>query len=249
LIPLLASLLILAAAPQLSISQTQAEKLAEKIWQNECGRSLLGLTSWNKGEEHASLGIGHFIWFPAGQKSIFQETFPALIAFLEMEGIKVPGWLKKECPWKSEEEFRSKLHSQEMQELRNFLYETRTFQARFIAVRLEHTLEKMSVGLSKENKELLSHNFFRVASTSNGLYALSDYLNFKGEGISSTEQYQGEGWGLKQVLLRMDPEAAPIPAFIKAAKELLTLRVEHAPKERNEARWLRGWIKRIETYL
>ena len=27
-----------------------------------------------------------------------------------------------------------------------------------------------------------------------------DYVNFKGEGVSSSERYRGQGWGLLQVL-------------------------------------------------
>ncbi|MFI5334655.1 MAG: hypothetical protein ACHQT8_05785 [Chlamydiales bacterium] len=247
---LLISVLLLAVVPDLSISSTQAEKLAERIWENECNRSYIGLTSWNPGEEHASLGIGHFIWSPQGKKSIFEETFPQLVMFMETKGVKVPAWLKKGCPWKCEEEFWAKLDSKEMKELRGFLFETRTYQAEFIAKRLEKSLDKMCVNLTHAEKERLTANFSDLAQTESGLYALIDYLNFKGDGTSPTEQYQEKGWGLKHVLLQMkkSESSSPLSAFTKAAQELLTERVKNAPKEKNEERWLKGWMKRLESY-
>ncbi len=45
----------------------------------------------------------------------------------------------------------------------------------------------------------------RVADTHGGWYPLIDYINFKGKGIKETEKYNGEGWGLLQVLQTMRP--------------------------------------------
>ncbi len=39
-----------------------------------------------------------------------------------------------------------------------------------------------------------------MAASPNGVYALVDYVNFKGEGTLATERYQDHGWGLLQVL-------------------------------------------------
>ncbi|MEA3211856.1 MAG: hypothetical protein QOE70_4913 [Chthoniobacter sp.] len=38
------------------------EEIGRRVWQNECGGTREGLTSWNADESFASLGIGHFIW-------------------------------------------------------------------------------------------------------------------------------------------------------------------------------------------
>ena len=38
------------------------------------------------------------------------------------------------------------------------------------------------------NKENLEYQFYRVANSPNGLYALIDYVNFKGEGINDSEK-------------------------------------------------------------
>ena len=65
-------------------------KIAWKIWQNECAGTIRGLVSWNRGEAFPSLGIGHFIWFPAGVTERFEESFPAFIQFCRRKGIRVP---------------------------------------------------------------------------------------------------------------------------------------------------------------
>jgi hypothetical protein len=45
-----------------NLSESQKMAIGKKIWQNECGGTVDGLTTWNVGEEFPSLGIGHFIW-------------------------------------------------------------------------------------------------------------------------------------------------------------------------------------------
>ncbi|MFS8562869.1 MAG: hypothetical protein LVR00_00440 [Rhabdochlamydiaceae bacterium] len=75
-----------------------------------------------------------------------------------------------------------------------------------------------------------------------------DYLNFKGAGTSNLETYQGKGWGLLQVLLTMSSSGDEVAAFRKAAETILTERVALSPPERNEKKWLPGWINRIKTY-
>ncbi len=52
-------------------------------------------------------------------------------------------------------------------------------------------------------REKIRENFYRVAAEPDGLYALVDYVNFKGEGTLPSERYRGEGWGLLQVLEEM----------------------------------------------
>ena len=92
--------------------------------------------------------------------------------------------------------------------------------------------------------------FHQLSKDANGLYALIDYINFKGEGTCSSERYQGQGWGLLQVLQSM-PEVSShlLTDFVQAAKEVLRQRVRNAPPERNESQWLKGWCNRLDTYL
>lgn len=233
------------------ISQQEAEKIANGVWMNESRGSIQGLTCWNQGEEFASLGIGHFIWYPPDVSGRFKETFPSLIAFLGSEGVCVPAWIQqaKGCPWPSKEAFDANINSGKMQELRQFLYETRALQALFIVNRLDKSLEKLVEGLSPHEKEHVQSEFNSLLASTAGGFALIDYLNFKGEGISDSEEYQGYRWGLKQVLLRMNhSDTHPVVAFVAAAKQILAERVRHAPESRGEERWLKGWFNRLDTY-
>lgn len=237
------------------------EKVAQKIWQNECGAKELALTSWNQGEEFASLGIGHFIWYPEGKIGPFQEQFPAFLAFATKKGALVPPWLNEAhfCPWKTREDFLKELESEQMIHLRKFLLSTFTLQAEFMGARLESCLPHLTSSLTSEEKEHVDQMFYAVLRAPQGLYVLTDYLNFKGEGTSSLERYQGEGWGLLQVLQGMQnlnsledlkfSNRAPIQEFVKIAKSLLEKRVKNAPPDRNEAKWLQGWCNRLDTYL
>ena len=55
-------------AQSIRLSDSQAVRIGAKIWQNESGGTIAGLTAWNHGEDFASLRIGHFIWYPAGRR-------------------------------------------------------------------------------------------------------------------------------------------------------------------------------------
>ncbi len=227
----------------LLISDKDLHVIAQKIWQNECHGSVEGLTHWNSGENFGSFGIGHFIWYPEGKSERFRETFPDLLAFLQKEGVQLPQWLKQAqgCPWATKEEFTTAKDSVQMQQLRKLLFDTRAQQAAFIAKRAENSLTVMPASLNQV--------FNSLVNDPRGLYAVIDYVNFKGEGSSITESYNGSGWGLIQVLERITTSSTqPVDDFVKAAKLVLLQRVENSPKERNEKQWLNGWFRRLETY-
>lgn len=244
--------LMLADLFSLSITSDDVHKIAEKIWKNECSGTINGLTWWNKGEDFGSFGIGHFIWYPEGQEEKFQETFPQLIKYIRNRGFPLPPWLKtaKKCPWNTRDEFYQSFHNPRLVELRQILFDTRDLQAIFIAERLKKSLPKMVGNLPTQEKENVEIVFSRLANDSRGLYALIDYLNFKGTGTSKTETYNGQGWGLLQVLQGVPPHSKDVVTdFVKVATKLLTQRVENSPPERNEKKWLTGWINRVNTYL
>ena len=82
------------------------------------------------------------------------------------------------------------------------------------------------------------------------MFAMIDYINFKGDGLTASERYNGQGWGLAQVLGSMraaSPADAP-RAFAAASKAVLSNRVKNAPTARNESRWLQGWHSRCDAY-
>src|ERR1700720_3277507 len=66
-------------AQSIHLSDLQAERIGRRLWENESGGTIAGLTAWNLGEDFASLGIGHFIWYPAGKRGPFAESFPPLL--------------------------------------------------------------------------------------------------------------------------------------------------------------------------
>ncbi len=229
-------------------------RIGRQIWQNECGGTVAGLTSWNAGEDFASLGIGHFIWYPAGHSGPFEESFPELLRYVQKRGAKLPEALLPndvDCPWKSRSQFLAAQTSPEMRQLRKFLADTIDLQADFLVRRLREALPKMLVAIPASERPAVARQFDRVASSAQGCYALIDYVNFKGEGVLATERYAGEGWGLLQVLEGMSGTgegAAAAREFADSAAKVLRRRVANAPLQRHEDRWLRGWLGRVASY-
>jgi hypothetical protein len=232
-----------------ALSDAELDRIGRRVWQNECGGRRDGLTSWNAGEDFASLGIGHFIWYPKGKEGPFEESFPKLAEYLARHGATVADWMKGDCPWDSRAEFQGDFHSPRMNELRDLLANTVKLQSRFLAERMEQALPKMIQQAPAGEGKRVKANFERLAATGPGTYALIDYVNFKGEGTKSTERYKGEGWGLLQVLAEMRPDAAvPAAEFARSAATVLERRVKNSPPERGEARWLPGWKSRVKGY-
>lgn len=254
LLPLLLKIFRISSSDAfLSLDPEIALKMGKQIWHNECGGRVEGLTSWNQGEEFASLGIGHFIWYPSETEIVFKQTFPSLIVFFKERNISFPTWLEEVsgCPWKSRSEFLENLQSARMVELRHLLATHVDLQVMFMVLRLQKALPLMVNGMDEARKNRASFQFNRLAQTYEGVFVLLDYINFKGEGVAVTERYAAEGWGLLQVLQSMrgkrnGPEA--IDEFVEVAKEKLSRRVLNSPSERNEKRWLAGWFNRLDSY-
>ena len=235
------------------LSSAEARSIGRKIWQNECNGTVAGLTSWNAGENFASLGIGHFIWYPAGQQGPFEESFPELVAFVSGHGAKLPQMLlgsgEMHCPWRSRSEFMLAQQKPDMKQLRQFLADTVDLQTQFMVNRLDAALPKMLAETSTAHRSQVQDRFQRLAGSARGCYALVDYVNFKGEGVLHTERYSDQGWGLLQVLEHMrDANGDTVREFSQAAAAVLTRRVHNAPPSRNESRWLSGWIRRVTSY-
>ena len=243
LIPLLAGcagapVMPLQAAGGGVLSAAQMERVGRRIWQNECGGTVAGLTSWNGGENFASLGIGHFIWYPAGQRGPFEESFPPLMAFMQQRGVAVPAWATGACPWGTKAAFEAEKNGARLTELRTLLARTTGLQTEFIVQRLGRAAAGMG-GRAKAAYDALS-------TTPEGMFCLIDYVNFKGEGTNPKERYNGQGWGLMQVL--EDMQGGTPAHFAEAAKRVLSRRVTNSPSARGEQRWLAGWHNRCDGY-
>ena len=234
------------------IAELDFHDLADRIWRNECSKSYRGLTSWNEGEEFASLGIGHFIWFHQDYKGPFVETFPKLIEHFKHKNIKLPEMLEAHTtlPFKTRSEFYQHFNDSDMRELRDFLFKTRSDQAVFIYAQFEQVCQKILDEVDEGSKQKLHKLIELLKQDKRGLFAMIDYVNFKGSGLCSAECYNNTGWGLKHVLLDMSETSdSLILEFVSCAKQRLKTRVEMAPKERGEARWLKGWNNRLDRYL
>jgi hypothetical protein len=242
------------AHPGIRLSDDEALKVGMKIWQNEAGQSVERLVHWNAGENFASLGIGHFIWYKKGEPGPFTESFPGLLDALAAKGVALPAWLqgRPACAWRDKAQFDAEFHSPRTEELRKLLADTIGVQARYAADRLEAALPKILQAAPVAERPVLNSRFDRVASVPNGVYALMDYVNFKGEGVNPSERYNDKGWGLLQVLELMadvPPGQASVKALATSADAALTRRVANSDPARNEARWLPAWRKRLRTYI
>ncbi len=239
----------------ISVSDEELEVIGQLIFINEGAGKVENLTTWNEGEEFASLGIGHFIWYPEGKEYRFYEIFPVVYEFINSNGGSPPKWMKElptfDLPWNSREEFYADFEGPRMVSLREYLLETIPQQSLFMAGRLEASLPKILEAAPPELREHIKTQFYRVANSPMGMYVLIDYVNFKGEGTLESERYNGQGWGLLQILAGMQGTEKGMPAlqeFSAGAERVLLRRVRNSPPERGEERWIPGWKNRIKTY-
>jgi len=227
-------------------------KLSNKIYQNECSSKEDNLLFWNKNESFPSLGIGHFIWYPQNCPATFEETFPALVSFLKNQNVPLPKWLdeKMSCPWATREIFYHQIHSEKMQELKKLLIATKKQQSLFIIKRFEDSLRQIVAKLPSNKKQAVLNQVKQLMANPKSMFALIDYLHFKGTGLNEKERYKNQGWGLLQVLSKMpDTSSDALQEFVRCAKDLLIQRVNNSPSPSTEKKWLDGWINRIQRYL
>ena len=235
-------------APTPRYSHVDLRGLGNRIWKNECAGSVAGLVSWNDGEDFPSLGIGHFIWYPAGYSGPFDESFPKFVQYAQHRGVAVPNYMKGAAPWPNKRAFLADT-SGRANAMRQWLAAHVELQTEFIILRSKAALPRMMQ--ASANPAAVQAHYNALATTTQGMYCLVDYVNFKGEGLKSTERYRGQGWGLLQVLEEMkgNPQGSAATAeFSRAAETVMRRRVANSPVERNEKRWLQGWINRCKTY-
>lgn len=256
-------LLLVVSPPFLAAHASDAPMTADElvclqkmIFFHECSGKTERMTAWNEDENFPSFGIGHFIWYPQDKKGPYKELFPEYLLFAEEQKEEIPAWIKalptREAPWQTREEFLNDLSSERMIFLRNFLDQTQKLQAQFIMRRIEGVLPKMLAATSEEKRPEIQLKFKMVADAPNGMFALIDYVNFKGEGILETERFQGQGWGLLQVLEEMripEEKEDAVKEFVRAAKKVLEDRCRNAPPEQDCSKRLKGWKARVKNYL
>jgi len=237
------------------LTSYELEVIAEKIYQNETSGNPKYLMFWSKNEDFASLGIGHFIWYPQGEPQRFDQTFPAMIDYYVANKIDIPQWLhharKNGAPWRNREVFESARDDKEFQQLKTLLINTKALQTQFFFDRLHASIPEIITYVAPKYRKHIVNNYNALAKTKGGWYPLIDYINFKGKGIKASERYNNQGWGMLQVLKAMRPVQAGNDAlmeFSRAARLVLEQRIQNSPRAKNEQRWLSGWIKRTESY-
>lgn len=237
------------------IPLSEQEEIGKKIWKNECNGRVDQLTFWNEKEPFPSIGIGHFIWPPASYEGPFQDgRFHKFIEYAKKEGSQIPAWLidRRHCPWETREAFYHDFQGDKLEELRAFLSDHVGLQARYMVYRLNQAFQEITLTAPVDKRSDILHNFFSVAKSPHGLYILIDYLNFKHEGTSEKERYNGQGWGLFQVLAETDPEkmkTSPAEAFAETAKRVLARRVANSPNQAIEKTWIPNWFSRLDSYV
>lgn len=236
----------------LELSQEEKQRIGKKVWMNESGGTKEGLTAWNKGEEFPSLGIGHFIWMPKDVHTPFGDSFPEAMKFVKDHGGKLPDWLKLDepCPWDTRSEFMREFNGKKLTQLRDALEATVPQQTDFLINRLENALPRILEKEDPADRGKIQERFYRVLNSGPaGVFALVDYVNFKGEGLELVPQYNNHSWGLRQVLEGMKDTDNPVKDFSQSAREALRIRVENSPPARNEKQWLQGWYNRVDRYV
>lgn len=237
------------------LSQYELNVIAEKIYQNETSGDPKNIMFWSKNETFPSIGIGHFIWYPRGQVKVFDETFPAMIDYYVANKVEIPRWLhaarKTGAPWMNREVFERSRNDPEFRQLQNLLMNTKALQTQFFFDRLHESIPEIVKHVAPQYRQHIVNNYNALAKTRGGWYPLIDYINFKGKGIKATERYNGQGWGLLQVLQNMRAvQAGPmaLQEFSKSAREMLLRRVQNSDPSKNEARWIPGWTNRTNGY-
>ena len=249
------SIVTISSVPQ----KTELEKIAAKISWNETKGDRNNLVHWNSGEYFASMGIGHFLWYPKNRSKKFSEQFPDMIRYLHGMGVDVPTRLLKQIQrnkgayWKTRDEWLNDKGSERFEELILFLERTKPQQGQFIQQRFILSLLKLYSSSKQREMKYMNSVIKKITNTPGGWYVLIDYTNFKGIGGKGNDGYNNYDWGLKAVLMNMKKykDRDVLLRFSKASSYTLKMRVKNAPKgkqQTQEKKWLIGWKSRTYDY-
>ena len=129
---------------------------------------------------------------------------------------------------------------------------TKDVQTAFIVRRIEESFPKILEMVPAAQRPVIEKKLSLVEDTPNGMFALIDYVNFKGEGILETERFNGRGWGLLQVLEEMKTpkdRSEVLVEFVRAAQAVLEKRVQNSAISEIELKRLQGLKNRVLRYL
>ena len=231
----------------LQVSKEHHAVIGQHVRLNYTGGKYELLTYWSKDDAYPMLGIANFLWYPAGYRGKFSDDFPSVQAALQAEGVALPDWLKpgRPAPWPDREAFIAKFHSEEMEQLRQMLASTVEIQTRVLIARAERSFSAMLDVLPQEERPAIREEFERVAATTVGVYALVDYVHFKGEGaIADADKRKGSRGLLRvlEVMSRGPHSAVANEDFADAAIQVLI------PPDATPSNWHSIWRRHVDTY-
>ena len=250
------------------ISQQQLHQIGEVVYKNETNKKKELLTHWNSDEEFASMGIGHFIWFPHNWTARFKEVFPEVLQYIRQhlkpqDNIKVPAWLDVDhyvpLPWNTHAEFEQNKSSKKMTELNSFLAHPKIIelQAAYMVERANETLARVLESIRATHPKKYTHaseQLYWLTQSALGIQSPVDYVNFKGDGTDIKDSLPcGLQWGLKQVLLTMPASNSVNSAghnFANAVIKTLSCRAHNELSHRKKdfiEKWLPVWIRRANN--
>ena len=227
------------------------DRVVELIYMNETGGKPDALIIKNDKEDVCSLGIGHFIWYPAGVKHQYKETFPELLKRLQVTDGVFKGApdveIPSTCPWASSSDLATAKSSDVYKRIVTGLVspEGKRVQVNYMVERARAAIAETVKEDPSSAKKLLD-----LLATEQGTYVVIDYINFKGNS-AETEAYGDFQWGFKTAIYVMseDETLTPEERFQIAVETLLEMRVEEAKKlGKDESNFLPGWLKRVGTY-
>ena len=129
---------------------------------------------------------------------------------------------------------------------------TKVAQANYLIDNSKQSLQKIINAVPQDKRSHITKLISQLSNNLQGLYAIIDYLNFKGPGIGQHNDFEDEGWGLLQVLEKMNDVPASQEAleeFVRSAKIVLTHRAFITPNDKHQDKWLQGWLRRVDTYI
>ncbi len=153
-----------------TLTPYELNKIADQIFRNETGGKLKYLMYWSPRENFASLGYGHFIWYPAGEPQKFDQTFPDMIDYYVKNGVKIPEWLKKQkdigLPWSSRVEFeKARGSDKRFKELETILINTKALQTKFFFDRVVDAIPEIVQYVPRDRQKYIKKSYNAVANT------------------------------------------------------------------------------------
>ncbi|MBX9742927.1 MAG: hypothetical protein K2W99_05270 [Chthoniobacterales bacterium] len=267
--------------PSIYFSDDALSDLGNRLWTTYSPEKKVVI--WDE-RGFACIGIAQCLWNPVGTTSSFGEDWPATARFLKNHGIAIEEWMLGPCPWSTEKEFNDALQNDpRLQRLITLLSTPAaiTEQAHCIVENFKQAFSPISESSILKNlppgeAKLLAAYFWAVSHCYGdnckplGLFALIDYVHYKGEGLGGG--YNTQSWGLQRVLWNMqnvDPEFVhthtALETFIVSAKQVLEERITNYRIERDrnntpvtndkpnanfdEAQYRKLWHDHLDAYL